>query len=282
MDHRRILAAWIVCAATAAGPASAADYGAGNARVRLVVGANQPTPEEPVLLGVHFDIKPGWHIYWKNPGGAGLSTEIDWRLPEGVEAGDLQWPLPIGFTQSGDIPGYGYEESVVLAARVHSESAVRGDAVVGASVSWLACKDVCVLGSAELESRWSDIEVEPAFATRDEELPESVDTSDPPFTVTVRRGTSAGAIGLWLQWQVAPQTVEWFPDPPDGLEVNNVTIQTRGGLTRVDADVRQMAGSKTGQETLDSVVVITDENNRRRGWILAVDLENPRNKGEKR
>ncbi len=201
MEHRRILAAWIVCGATVAGLASAADYGVGNARVRLLVGANQLTPEEPVLLGVHFDIKPGWHIYWKNPGGAGLSTEIDWRLPAGVKAGDLRWPLPIGFTQSGDIPGYGYEESVVLAARIRSDSALPDDAMVGASVSWLACKDVCVLGSAEIKSRWSEIAVEPAFATWDEELPQSVNTADSPFTVTVRGGPSAGTIGLWLQWQ---------------------------------------------------------------------------------
>lgn len=271
MGYRAFFAAVVVV--VVAGMASAADYGAGNARVRLVASVERLSASEPVILGVEFDIRPGWHIYWKNPGGAGLATEIDWRLPAGVVAGDLQWPLPVGFTQSGDIPGYGYEESVVLAARIRSESAMPGDAVVGASVSWLACRDVCVLGSAEIENRWSEIAIEPAFATWDEDLPQSVNTSDPPFAVTVRGGLSAGTIGLWLQWQVAPQAVEWFPDPPDGLEVEDVTIQTRGGLTRVDAVVRKMAGSKTGHETLDSVVVITDENNRRRGWNLAVDLK---------
>ncbi len=281
MDHRPFLAALILWAATGTGLASATDFGEGNARVRLVASADRLDPSEPVLLGVEFEIKPGWHIYWRNPGGAGLATDISWRLPTGVNAGPLLWPLPVAFTQSGDIPGYGYEETVVLAARIRSEPAVPGDAVVGASVSWLACKDVCVLGSAELESRWSEIAVEPAFATWGDELPQSVSASDPPFTVTVRGGRSAGTIGLWLQWQVAPQPVEWFPDPPDGLEVESVAIQTRGGLTRIDAVVRELAGSKAGHDHLDSVVVVTDENNQRRGWNLAVDFENPQAKGEK-
>lgn len=282
MEHRPFLATLILWAATGTGLASAADFGEGNAKVRLVASADRPDSAEPFLLGVELDIRPGWHIYWRNPGGAGLATDISWRLPAGVKAGDLQWPLPIAFTQSGDIPGYGYEESVVLAARIRSASAVPDDATVVASVSWLACKDVCVLGSAEIKSRWREIAVEPAFATWDEQLPQSVNPSDPPFTVTVRGGPSTGTIGVWLQWQVAPQAVEWFPDPPDGLEVENVKIQTRGGLTRIDAVVRSMAGSTATPDTLESVVVVTDETNRRRGWSLAVDLENSQIKGEKK
>jgi hypothetical protein len=33
-----------------------------------------------------------------------------------------------------------------------------------------------------------------------------------------------------------------------------------------------MAGSTVTPDTLDSVVVVTDENHHRRGWELAVDL----------
>ncbi len=257
-----------------AGPASAVDgdYGAGNARVRLVASADRPHDGKPVFLGVSFDIKPGWHIYWKNPGGAGLATDVQWRLPAGAEMGDLQWPLPVAFTQSGDIPGYGYEDSVVLAAELRSASALPGTAVVGASVSWLACKDVCVLGSAELESRWAEVTIDPGFGVWAESLPRAFDASDAPFTLTASGGLAAGTIGLWLQWRTAPQTVEFFPDPSEGLEVEDVTIQTRGGLTRIDA-VRAFDGRFGWHpDTLDSVVVVTDENNRRHGWKVAVDL----------
>lgn len=269
MGYRAFLTAAIVALVAGLAPAATEDYGKGNARVQLVA---RKHGGEPVFLGVSFDIKPGWHIYWKNPGGAGLATEIRWRLPEDADHGDLLWPLPVAFTQSGDIPGYGYEGSVVLATELRSATALPGTAVVGASVSWLACKDVCVLGSAELESSWAEVAIDPGFSVWAESLPRTFDGSDAPFTLTAKGSLTAGHIDLWLQWRTAPQSIEFFPDPPEGLEVKDVTIQSRGGLTRIDAAVRAMAGSTVTPDTLDSVVVVTDENHHRRGWELAVDL----------
>ena len=272
MECRAVLGASIVCAAAVFASASDQNYGEGNARVQLVASADRLGPAEPLLIGVEFDIRPGWHIYWKNPGGAGLATAIEWRLPEGVNAGNLQWPVPVAFTQGGDIPGYGYEGSVILAAEILSAKALVGDTVVGASVSWLACNDVCVLGSAELSAPVAGIADDRLFGGWAASLPQPIPSSDPPLSLSTTGGLSKGTIGLWLKWRAAPVAVEWFPDPPSGLEVENVTVQTRGGLTRVDAAVRLMAGSTVSAETLNSVVVVTDENHRRRGWDLAVGL----------
>lgn len=262
----------MVCAAAAFASDSDEKRGEGNARVRLVASADRLSPAEPALVGVEFDIRPGWHVYWKNPGGAGLATAVNWRLPESVNAGDIQWPVPVAFTQSGDIPGYGYEGSVILAAEILSAKELGGDTVVGASVSWLACKEVCVLGSAELSAPLAEIADDRFAEDWAASLPQPIPSSDPPLSLGTTGGLSGGTIGLWLQWRAEPVEVEWFPDPPSGLEVENVTVQTRGGLTRVDAVVRVMAGSTVTPDTLNSVVVVTDENHQRRGWNLAVDL----------
>ena len=114
--------------------------------------------------------------------------------------------------------------------------------------------------------------VDQGFGDWTESLPRSFEASEAPFSLTTSGGLAAGKIGLWLQWRAAPQSVEFFPDPPEGLEVEDVTIQTRGGLTRIDAVVRPMGGSDAQPGALDSVVVLTDEKNRRRGWELSVDL----------
>lgn len=268
---------WVVAGFTALiviGNAWAADgdYGEGNARVRLVASGKNSEPKSSTFLGVHFDIKPGWHIYWRNPGGAGLATEIRWRLPDGFEASDLRWPLPIAFVQSGNIPGYGYERSVVLATQLQVAAGLTGDAIIEASVSWLACKDVCVLGSTELESSWAEVPVDLEFSNWNNSLPEAPEPSSPPFTWRVTGGLGEGKIEVWLQWQTAPGSIEWFPDPPQGVEVRDVKIQTRGNLTRIDAAVRHLAGSAATHDTLDSLVVVTDDQQERRGWHLAVDL----------
>lgn len=263
----------VVIVVGVAGVASAVDndYGAGNARVQLVASADRQQTGERVFLGVDFDIKPGWHIYWKNPGGAGMATEIRWRLPNGVTAGETLWPVPIAFIQSGDIPGYGYEDEVVLAAELGGAPPADG-AVIGASVSWLACREVCVLGSAELEARWSEIASDPVSSHWQSMLPASWSDDGAPFSVTTTGGLASGSLTLWLRWRQSPGDVEWFPDPPEGLVVEDVSISTRGGLSRIDASVRKMAGAAGEFATLPTVVAVTDKHRERRGWNLAVDL----------
>ena len=147
MKHRPLYVGALLVAFVSAIPVAALDYGDGNARVRMVTSVARPEAGSTFLLGVHFEIRPGWHIYWRNPGGAGLATDIQWRLPDGFAGGPLRWPLPVYFTQSGDIPGYGYVDSVVLASEISVQQDVdeMTPMTVGAKVSLLACKDVCVI-----------------------------------------------------------------------------------------------------------------------------------------
>jgi DsbC/DsbD-like thiol-disulfide interchange protein len=243
---------------------------------RLVADTAAVEPGSTFRLGVHFEIEDGWHIYWRNPGGAGLATAVDFELPGGFVAGPLQWPLPIAFVQSEGIPGYGYEGSVVLAAEV----AVPGDfdtsrsAGVRAVVSWLACKGVCVLGSTELETALAKLPADPIFREWASQLPHSTQTSDPPFTLSATGGLSDGVITHWLRWTQAPRPVEWFPDPSDAVEVGAIRIQTRGDLTRIDADVKSRKGASGSINELSSLLVVTGEDGGRHGWEFSVKLTN--------
>lgn len=273
MNGRLLLVAVVLVVCSPASPVDAVEFGDGNARARLVVSTDDFESGGTFLLGVHFDIRPGWHIYWRNPGEAGVATEIRWRLPDRAQAGALQWPLPIGFAQSGDIPGYGYEDSVVLASEISTSGGLDEDSEVGAMVSWLACKDVCVIGSAELARTLSKVPVDEAFVSRADQLPDALDGDDPPFEVTTGGGLSEGRLSLWLRWRLTPQTVEWFPDPAEGLEVKQVKVQTRGGLTRIDAAVRALKGAAGVPNELLSLVVATGKDGGRHGWELAVRLE---------
>ena len=272
--YRNVLLGVSLIAGAWAPMTTANDFGAGNVRVRLVADTDHIAPEGDFHLGVRLEIKPGWHIYWRYPGGAGLATDIQWQLPEGVQVGDLQWPLPIGFTQSEGVPGYGYEGTVVLASTIHAAPDFdRAQSTVGAEVSWLACKGVCVLGSARLEANLAELKDDFDLPSWPESLPQEVDSRAPPFSVRATGGIAEGKLSLWLRWlDPPPGPVEWFPNPPETLVVEDVRVQTRGGLTRIDAVVRERAGSELSSDILDSLVVITDDDGRRRGWTLAVDL----------
>ena len=111
---------------------------------------------ESTTIGLRLQIQPGWHTYWKNPGESALATTIDWTLPEGVEAGPIQWPAPEFFSFSG-LGGYGYSDEVLLPIRVTvSDAAVQPDTTdpanltLRARVDWLVCRDICEPGGADL------------------------------------------------------------------------------------------------------------------------------------
>ena len=104
-------------------------------------------------IGVSFDVEEGWHIYAKEPGDAGLPTTIQWVVPHGIRVGALQWPTPQEFLDPGNIRTFGYAGAVVLSSPLttSSQAVALHTVPIHAQVEWLACKALCVPGSAELD-----------------------------------------------------------------------------------------------------------------------------------
>src|SRR5262249_49322754 len=85
----RLLAALAVLVAAVS--ASAEDPSPGD--VRLVAGATTIEAGKQVEGGVLLALRPGWHVYWLNPGDAGLPTSVRWTMPDGFTVGALRWPV---------------------------------------------------------------------------------------------------------------------------------------------------------------------------------------------
>ncbi len=119
--------------------------------VELIADRDRPGPGGEIWLGVKFELEPGWHIYWRNPGDSGDPPRASWQLPAGVKAGDIQWPVPERIDVGGLI-NYGYHATVVLPVRFTIPGAAGGSAAtrVGVSLKWLMCKDMCLPGSANV------------------------------------------------------------------------------------------------------------------------------------
>jgi DsbC/DsbD-like thiol-disulfide interchange protein len=108
-------------------------------------------PGHDFILGLHFKLEPGWHIYWVNPGDSGEPPKITWQLPAGLAAGELQWPAPHKMGTS-TIVDYGYDGEVLLLIPVHASAnvAVQQPAKLDASVRFLICREMCIPGKAQL------------------------------------------------------------------------------------------------------------------------------------
>jgi len=120
-------------------------------KVQLVSDSDSVQPGRPLRVGLRFEMQDHWHIYWRNPGDSGVPPQVRWKLPAGFQVGKLQWPAPERLG-SGSVIDYGYPEPVLLAVEVQTPMtlAAGGSITLAAEVSWLACKDICVPGKADL------------------------------------------------------------------------------------------------------------------------------------
>jgi len=120
-------------------------------KAQLVASVDAVHPGDEILVGVHQQIIPHWHTYWRNPGDSGLATTIDYQLPDGATAGEIQWPTPSRITL-GPIVNYGYENEVTLLnkIKVPRESAAGGVFTINAKVKWLVCEELCIPQKVEL------------------------------------------------------------------------------------------------------------------------------------
>jgi thiol:disulfide interchange protein DsbD len=142
MLMRRILIALTLCLCFAAAGVRAA-----HTQVQLLLSAETARPGDTVWAGVDLKMEPDWHTYWKNPGVAGIATDIKWELPPGVTAGEIQWPLPKKMS-AGTIDFYGYaDETVLLVPLTLATNLTPGPLDLKANVSWLECKEQCIPGS---------------------------------------------------------------------------------------------------------------------------------------
>ena len=117
---------------------------------KLVAEVLSMWPGEPFEVGLWMTMEPDWHSYWINPGDAGMPTEVEWRLPEGFEAGPIRWPFPERIDQP-PLASYGYSHEVLLPMQVTPPADFRGDSVTleGKAV-WLICADICLPAEQEV------------------------------------------------------------------------------------------------------------------------------------
>lgn len=122
---------------------------------------------KPVQTAVRIVVDEGWHTYWENPGEGGMKISVKWELPAGWTAGEFEQPVPKRF-KTGDLPGFGYEGTVIFPVVVTPPADFKGEAVLKGKVSWLTCnEEKCVPGDAALELK---VTAGAPVATPDSEL----------------------------------------------------------------------------------------------------------------
>ena len=99
---------------------------------------------KPVWLGLQLAHQPEWHTYWKNPGDSGLPTMLEWKLPAGMDAGEIAWPTPKKIP-IGTLANYGYENTVLLPVPLTVAPGFNASQLdVKLKATWLVCRKECI------------------------------------------------------------------------------------------------------------------------------------------
>lgn len=146
MWNRSLFAVLLLCAACVLHAQSAPQTA-----VTLVSENSAAAPGSQVVVGIQFQLEPGWHIYWMNPGDAGQPPSVQWALPAGWAAGPIEWPAPFRLTNAAGVD-YGYEGQATLLTKLKvPASAKPGAANLVANVKWLVCKEQCIPQKAQAQ-----------------------------------------------------------------------------------------------------------------------------------
>ncbi len=112
-------------------------------------------PGQDLTLAVAYDVRPGWHIYWRNSGDSGMPPELSVKAPAGILVGEVLYPRPEIFQKKqGDSTEttFGYRGKVCLLIPLRiTESFALSQIDLSIELEWLVCKSICLLGSKQLK-----------------------------------------------------------------------------------------------------------------------------------
>lgn len=269
---RILVTAVIACALVFAGAASAQVYeGKRIVEASLVADTDAIVPGRPFTVGLLLKMAPGWHTYWQYSGDAGIPTKIDWQLPPGFHAGEIQWPLPEKVTEEGDLVTYGYSNEVMLLVEI--TPSVNPDSekhnILTAKINWLVCEKLCIPGNAEV---WKGLPVaahnqpvnDALFKKYRARLPK---TGAQPFTIKWESKAGAALLDVF---GAGENKLDFFPLPPPGMFIEHPMVETvKPGNYVITTKV-----SGGPPEQLSGVVVL-GEGASREGWFIAPQTSAP-------
>ncbi|MCG8690940.1 MAG: hypothetical protein MI806_07000 [Minwuiales bacterium] len=119
-----------------------------HSRLRLVSAQSAVGAAEHVQLGLEFRLEPGWKIYWRSPGDAGIPPHFDWSASANLAEASVDWPAPNRFRFFG-LETFGYEDGVVLPVRARLAEAGRATRI-HLRMRYAVCSNICVPHDEEL------------------------------------------------------------------------------------------------------------------------------------
>ncbi len=212
------------------------------AQVRAELMAHAPDGADAgktVWLGLQLTHQKDWHTYWKNSGDSGLPTTLQWTLPVGVAAGDIDWPLPKKIP-IGNLANYGFADTVLLPVPLTItpafQAAASGNEIeVKLKANWLVCRQECIPEEGEFtlklpvkgSTALNSAAFKAAFAARPAPLMGT--TGVLPDSSVQINGKAIKLTVQGLPVALRGKTLDFFPETPEVIETAAPWTQSWNG-----------------------------------------------------
>lgn len=249
-------------------------------KVELIQEEKSIQPNRPFWVALRLKLEEGWHVYWKNPGDAGMPLQVEWKLPAGFEAGPLQWPFPEKFN-TADMVGFGYKDEVVLLTQITPPSNLKPGTKlsVEGQANWLVCSaSACQPGSAPFSLPLTIKESPPQLSKEVLALFEEARAKIPHTHIEIKTSRKEGIVHLEVPKESASahkETIKeayFFPEHKDVID-HSIAPQVTVSPSHDNRYLVSLKGSdEIGAEShiLKGVLVLHTQKG-----IQAIDVHSP-------
>lgn len=237
----------------------------------------------PFWVALHFKLEEGWHVYWKNPGDAGIPLKIEWKLPPGFEAGPIQWPFPEKFAVA-EIVGFGYEQEVTLLSQITPPAHIDSEKLsLGAQINWLVCSaSTCQPGSASVDLPLKAAANDPSFRQNLAEVFEQARAKIPQTHIEVKTVRRDGIVQLEVPQETSnsgEETIKdayFFPEQKNMIDhsIDPTIAPSETESNRYLVNLKESEEIGAGSKSLKGVLVLYTQKEGREK-IQAFDIDSP-------
>nr|MDQ2711613.1 hypothetical protein [Acidobacteriota bacterium] len=223
--------------------------------VELVSAVSSIQPDSSFQVGLFFQLEPGWHIYWKNPGDSGQPPRITWKLPNELTPGEIEWPAPKRLPV-GPLLDYGYEGNVLLPITFQAGANLRNELpqALQANLRVLICRETCMPGKASLSLTLPVRKGAAEPVTANQKLFSQANEAKPqalPSAWKASAQQSASEITLSVSGLPSAATIDFIPVHPNQIENAAAQKKTAAGLI-----LKKPAAAKADRSTLDGLLYV--------------------------
>ena len=99
--------------------------------------------KENFYIALAFSLKPGWKIYWRQPGDSGLPPNLDYNNTTNLKSLEIKWPFPSKEYEAANLLTNVYKDDVIIPIEIAVKDFTK-PLNLETILNFQVCKDICI------------------------------------------------------------------------------------------------------------------------------------------